>query len=969
MIFEPSDTPRCFGVPLGEDYARSVVDGLLARLSNADPTAIAKVTLIVNTQRLARRIEGLFEEQTAGFFPRILTLADVASLMPSLGAEKPLSAFSGWLELGDLVGSLLRRAPDLAHFESRFDLAAGLWTLFEEVQSEGLPLDVLSQLDVSDQSGHWARAKQFFEITEAYLRAIETKDGQAHTLAHALAAHWQKEPPLNPILMVGSTGSRATSMLLMEAVASLPQGAVILPATDAAYAPQTDQIDEDHPQHRVWSVADRLGCALSDLPQWSKPKDHNQNTKNLLSLALRSAPVTDRWLTEGPSLGDLHTCTENLSLLEARDSGQEALAIAIAMRDFVEHGKTIALVTPNRVLTRQVSAALSQWNLIPDDSAGRPLSLTPPGQLAVAAAGLFGTQTSLAESLALWKLPLVSTGGDARGTHLLWTRMFEVWMRKGTPKSMSRERLITWVEKTLGTDEAKAWASHLAEISARFEALTSAPLSRFVSEWRSLIQMLADGATGEASSELWAENAGETLLEAVESLELEASDQEVTASEFKRLVSRFLNDFSVRDGQRSDPRALIWGTLEARVGGADAVIVAGLNEGVWPETPKADPWLNRAMRAQAGLLSPERKIGLSAHDFQILATSGEVIFSRAKRDNEVETVPSRWLSRLVNLVEGLPAQNGPQALAAMKARGTKWVDLADAQLRQRETQPPAHRPSPKPPLDARPKQLSVTEIERLVRDPYAVYARRVLGLSKLKTYAPEPDAALRGTLVHAALHRYFETGFEGESYLTQFSETLTDVFTNAALDPATQGLWKAQLLKAAPGFFALEPDRQIGVIAQAFETSGHMVLGSVDVTLTARADRIDQTDQGFAIYDYKTGKPPTDAEQKHFNRQLLLEALIAESGGFESVPARPVNTATYLRMGGSSEVRHAILEDLPLPQVLSDLEKLLAAFNDPALGYTARRRMAKDAHPSDYDHLSRFGEWDMSTAPHEGDVP
>ena len=54
---------------------------------------------------------------------------------------------------------------------------------------------------------------------------------------------------------------------------------------------------------------------------------------------------------------------------------------------------------------------------------------------------------------------------------------------------------------------------------------------------------------------------------------------------------------------------LIWGTLEARVQGADLLILAGLNEGSWPEAPKPDPWLNRALRHRAGLLLPERRIG------------------------------------------------------------------------------------------------------------------------------------------------------------------------------------------------------------------------------------------------------------------------------------------------------------------------------------------------------------------------
>ena len=200
---------------------------------------------------------------------------------------------------------------------------------------------------------------------------------------------------------------------------------------------------------------------------------------------------------------------------------------------------------------------------------------------------------------------------------------------------------------------------------------------------------------------------------------------------------------------------LIWGTLEARVQGADLVILGGLNEGSWPEPPPPDPWLNRAMRHEAGLLLPERRIGLSAHDFQQAIAARRGLADPRLRADEAETVPSRWLNRLTNLLAGCRTQGGDDALAAMRARGR----VAGARRSAGSAGPraaPAPRPAPCPPSTRRPDRLSVTEIKRLIRDPYAIYARYILSLRPLDPLLQAPDAPLRGIVLHEVLERFIK---------------------------------------------------------------------------------------------------------------------------------------------------------------------------------------------------------------------
>jgi ATP-dependent helicase/nuclease subunit B len=107
-----------------------------------------------------------------------------------------------------------------------------------------------------------------------------------------------------------------------------------------------------------------------------------------------------------------------------------------------------------------------------------------------------------------------------------------------------------------------------------------------------------------------------------------------------------------------DARVAIWGLLEARLQRRDLMILAGLNEGVWPAPPGEDPFLSRAMRAKLGLPSVDQRIGLAAHDFAQLANAPNVVLTRALRRDGSPTFASRWLWRLQTLVQGAQPRSG-----------------------------------------------------------------------------------------------------------------------------------------------------------------------------------------------------------------------------------------------------------------------------------------------------------------------
>lgn len=978
-MFDPTGTPRVFREPPGVDFPAALVAGLRDRLRGQPPEAMARVLLFVNTAQMRRQVVAAFQRGGAGFLPRIRLVSDLR--LDTLHDDLPEAGnpLAERLALVQIVRGLLDTGADFVPSVPPFDLADSLAALLAEMEAEGVAPEALDALDVTDESGHWRRALQFLRIVVDYRQEAglpPVAEAHQRAAAEALARRWQAAPPDTPVIVAGSTGSRGATALLMRAVADLPQGAIVLPGFDdampaAAWDDLQDALSgEDHPQFRFARLLSELGLTRAQVGPWSGQTPAHPARNAALSLALRPAPVTDCWLTEGPQLTDIAPAFATVALVEAESRRQEALAIACRLRLASETGQSAALVTPDRLLAREVTSALDRWDITPDDSAGVPLHLTPPGRFVLHVAALLQGAPAPTDLLELLKHPLTHSGAP-RGPHLRMTRDLELWLRRNGHPHPDAALLARWAEEQAARHpQAARWAAWIgATILA--DPPADGPLDATARALAERAEAIAAGPDGAGAGELWDKKAGAAVQATLADLATEGGAVDlIPADEMFALLHTLLSGQNLREIREVAGHIAILGPQEIRARSADLVILAGLNEGTWPASPPPDPWLNRQMRHQAGLLLPERRIGLSAHDFQQAVAAREVWITRAKRSDEAETVPSRWLNRLLNLLGGLDALGGPQVVTDMQARGAAWLAEADA-LDIAPPPQPARRPSPRPPVEARPRTLAVTRIATLIRDPYAIYARYILGLKPLDPLDRAPDALLRGIVVHEVLEAFLRAVDNGDAPLTADAllAMARDRLAEQVPWPSTRALWMARMARVAPWFVDRETALRATQTPIEHEAEGRAQLSDPPFTLFGRADRIDRDGDGlWHLYDYKTGTPPSAKQQKHFDKQLPLLAAIAEYGSFDRIGSGRVARAAYVGLGTNPKEAQAPLDETPPAQVWEGLAELVSRFDDPAMGYTARRRTFTDRESSDYDHLSRFGEWDPTDDPNPEDV-
>lgn len=1036
------------GRPFLPTLVRALFDGELVtsfRWDGTDPTALADALILVPTRRAARGLEAAFLAEIAArggppatLLPTIRPFGDVdedEDIFAGEGDEEPVATplerrlvmarlVLGWTRA--LAGSLLNprtgAAPTLpASPAEAVRLSTALLTLMDQVVSQGVDWARLDELVPEDHAAYWQMTRAFLAIVadtwpkHLAERGLADPAVRRHTAVRREAARLAGDPPKGPVIAAGSTGSVPSTAELIGVVARLPRGAVVLPGLDfdldaeafAGLEPDEGDPAPGHPQYGLRLLLKTLGIGRDDVRRIGEPLDPAHTARlRLLSESLRPAATSDGWVgfTAAIRAGDfdLAAALDGVGLIEAKSEGEEALAIALALREAIEDPtKTAALVTPDRVLARRVAAELGRWGLEIDDSAGQPFGHTRAALLArlVAEVALGGFEPGAV--VALLAHPLARFGRPAGEARRLARVVELVALRGPRAKAFGRGLLAAFDERAAEIADPKARkARPLARLSPETVAAARTLLADLVAALEPFESLAGRGevevptllaahvaalttiARDETGSDagLYDGDDGAALARALADLGAAAASEGAglgfDAAAWPGFFDALLGDAPVRRPTAPDARIFVFGPLEARLLSFDLTVLAGLDEGVWPITTRTDPWLSRPMRRDMTLEAPERRIGLSAHDYAQGAAARRVLLARSARAGGAPTVASRWLQRLVTVV-------GEAGKARMSAEGARFLTWARALDAATERPMPVARPAPRPPVEWRPNRLSVTEIETWIRDPYAVYARHVLGLDRLDPLGGEIGAAERGTFVHEVLASFVK---DWDGTASELEAARLAGIAEAALEhyeafPEVVALWRPRLAAIARWWLGADAARSPLVAERRTEVGGRWEI-PVDgrpFLLTGYADRLDiLADGGLAVLDYKTGQPPSEKEvQSLLAPQLPLEAAMAAAGGFGGdFAGRPIAELAYLHLkggeaGGVWEVRGRAKNGRDAAALAAaageGLIALVRRYRDPTTDYPSRLhvRFEKD-RSGPYDHLARVAEWAAGEMP-EGD--
>ena len=997
-----------YSIDAGRSFAQELATGVDAMLDAAsDPGVLADTVIFAPTRRATRAIASAFarvaesRRQGPSILPRIKALGDVdedeimlfsdaeyfsdtdLSLPPAISATERL------VTLARLAAARNKAFSGDHNWPAALSAGRELGKLLDSLYTEEIAPHALKSAAPDELAGHWEQSLEFLKIvTEAWPDHLETTGRmdpaeRRAKLIRLQADRFLSEKPQSPVFVAGTTGSSPSVAYLLEAVLSLPRGAVILPGLDRPLTRDHAwrEIEDPHPQAGLKALLERLAIDPDDVRPWPAPRHTGANAtkreqrRALISLALRPAEATDDWLSLVNAAQEadptLTNATDGLAIATLDDEDQEAAAIAIKMRETVERREATAmLVTPDRDLSRRVAQKLRRWDIVVDDSAGVPFSNTPCGVFLRLVADWIAAPADPVALLALCDHGLARFGlspEDKTRAH----KALDQGLRGLRPPGAAINAVRAALETPLNRRQKKPPSAVIEPILQRLEAACASwdsAVAEGFSGWLKAHIAAAEIIAGtddiEGAQRLWRFDDGEAGAALVSELLVSGAAIEAARSEYPAVFAMLISGVAVRRRAAAHPRLSILGPLEARLQSAEVVILGGLNEGVWPADAPSDPFLSRAMRRAVGLPSPERRVGLAAHDFAQLASQPQTLLTRSKRAGGKPSKPSRWLVRLQNIIAGAEAQTQTDASC--------YFDTLASALDQPASVKRAEAPNFAPPVRARPRHLFVTAIGDLLRDPYTIFAKQILGLRKLD----DPGVAFEQRHLGELFHSVFETFAADypvalpENPLEELRARFAKTAERYAFSGPERAFWSETIDDTLTWFAGFHAERQqIGKPLVLEGKGAHTLLIDGDpFEISAFADRIDRrNDGGLDIFDYKSRSLPTHKQAAAgFQPQLPLTGLIAAHGGFDGDDASgdaPVNSFHYLRF---LERRVAAKENISgatgadaaraIEEARIGLEAIIRYYDNPDTAYLSQPRPKFEHQYGDYDHLARRRE-------------
>lgn len=905
------------------DFSGSLADILAEHLLDKfknHPFSLAHVKVILPTRRACQTLKESFfkkNKSNATLLPQIVALYD----MDDLSVELP-PALSDWERLF-LLTRLCQAKPNLKEAPKAFQVALSLAELLDLSYQYSVSFANLADLVPSASfAQHWQETIAFLDIIQSEWpkilqeRGVIDKQDRLQQIIRIKAQEIQNQKEYS--VVAGLTADLPAVAELMKAVQI--HGDIFLDGVDQTFINSKQAPEQHHPQYLIYKTIRTLAVAPENIIY----KSLNDPKEELVEQAFRS----DIWQKSNL----IQENFQSLKYVISETAEQEALTIALFLRQVLETpDKTASFVTTDRNLARRVIAQMKRWEILLDDSAGIPFKHTPTGSFLLQILDLAQSE-HICQRLSVYKHPLFADGENP--THL------RIQIKLAEKEARQKHKEFNFKPKESGN-----FFFHF------FKNNELVPFSELLKRHLQLAEKWATTDLRSGSDVLWDSPMGYQLHQNLMEI-LNHSDLlgKISTQEYPALFATLLGFQGAHQSYGYQQRIKILGPIEARFAHTDLCIIGGLNEQIFPPLPDTGPWLNRPMRNQLGLPDSEARITSLAHDFMHLMASKEVILSRCLKVGGTPTVASRFLQRLqmVAQVNGLEIPTFQAHLATL-------VDTP-------EKVQPIVRPCPCPKSDIRPQKLSVTNVELLKKNPYAIYAKYILSLYPLDDWDNPAKASLYGQAVHDTLSRMVDCSDD-----TKAVQTFRQNLINTHLPASDCVFYESLFQNSVWPFFKEQQKRLSDQKHKTFsEIQGqvHLDLAGKNFTLTARMDRADITPrQSAVVIDYKTGTPPNFSKViSGLSPQLTLEAWMLLKGGFDSILVQKIDDIEYWHVGRHPK-RYSFTEsqkenlDEIIQKTENGLKKLLNSFADEKMPYEVEPVKDFAGTYDDYAFLSRKKEW------------
>jgi len=875
---------------------------------------LGKAKILLPNRRACRELREVFKQRNFnGFLPEIKAISDLSyedftdDAMDELLQIKVLDGIDQLIFLAKEIQK--QSVFGEMSFEHACKIALRLRELFEDIERNQIDSKKLFELDDSSLAQHRQITLEFFKSFYAQLknsllkRDILFPTAYQNLVIQRFVECLPSRKSSAPIIIAGSTGSVLASRNLIQAISKTKNGFVVLHGawegefrTCSKSLPADGQIQGSAPLPLRFSQSPVSGSPQRDWKQVLTAENHPQFflsrlIKNLGKqpkriaeerfrtsdearqdmLAALMLPAEETWRWQKNKI-DFEQVLKNFCLIEARNEIEEAKIIALILQE--ARGKS-AVITNNRDLAKLLRLELDCLCLPYNDARNLDVFDSPLINFLLLILELKESDFNSHTLLALLKHPL------CRYSH--FAADFETKILRQDRTNPGLEGILQVLKSEPDLED--------------FFLNSILPLTTYH------LPLSAENLSGKTWNDLLAsEPAAQEIADFFTKIKTPNS-----VAEFKTLLSQL----TYFEHSNAVAPIQILSSIEARLLNFDLVIVASLNEGDFPKI-EAENWLGKKIKKDLGVDHARQKLGQNAYDFCNYLSNKSVVLTRCKVRNGAALIESPFLLKLKTLCQksGVILDRGEKYFAALKKMNSPRV---------REIK--AASPSPKKSL--RPQKFSITEISKLINDPYSIYAKKILRLHELPKIDYEPGYAEFGSFMHKSLERFVQAEFE--KYFVSQEARLT---------------WLPRFQKIFSEFSV--ENEQFAGLTNLVELPVQLQVG--EVLITGRVDRVILDDKGNAqIFDYKTGVVPSKKDVISGAEPQLTIAALALSDKYL------ITSVSYWKLPDKIQTIEKDLDEV-LKATKSELERLFTNFSNDKTSYNPTTKTAE----GEYKHLARF---------------